>query len=131
MASSGRWREDQVLVICPGSQTTLAQLGCAELTIPQHRFPTRVFPDEEHEDGKGMEKGKGKSRYRPVRTFRRRIGGAEDRKEGGIVAKSGEDQEKDQNQEKEDVNEDEWEWVEDPDSVKGAIYPMVGEFSHD
>ncbi|KAI0468600.1 putative chromatin remodeling complex subunit [Xylaria cf. heliscus] len=43
----GKWREDQVLVICPGSQTTMAQLGCSELTPPAHRIPTRMFKDEE------------------------------------------------------------------------------------
>lgn len=45
MSSSGKWREEQILIICPGSQTTLAQLGCSELTLPAHRIPTRMFKD--------------------------------------------------------------------------------------
>lgn len=45
MSSSGKWREEQILIICPGSQTTLAQLGCSELTLPTHRIPTRMFRD--------------------------------------------------------------------------------------
>lgn len=45
MSSSGKWREEQILVICPGSRTTMAQLGCNELTPPTHRFPTRMFRD--------------------------------------------------------------------------------------
>lgn len=47
MASGGKWREEQVLVICPGSRTTMAQLGCGELSPPTHRIPTRMFRDEE------------------------------------------------------------------------------------
>ncbi|VUC23082.1 unnamed protein product [Clonostachys rosea] len=46
MASAGgKWREEQILIICPGSRTTMAQLGCSELTPPTHRFPTRMFKD--------------------------------------------------------------------------------------
>ncbi|KAL7970855.1 hypothetical protein HDV63DRAFT_393893 [Trichoderma sp. SZMC 28014] len=48
MASGGKWREEQVLVICPGSRTTMAQLGCGELSPPHHRIPTRMFRDEEN-----------------------------------------------------------------------------------
>jgi actin-related protein 9 len=90
-SQTGKWREEQVLVICPGSQTTLAQLGCNELTPPAHRFPTRMFraPDS---DG-----------WRPYHTYKRR-------KEGGA--------------------EDEWEYVEDVDSVEGAVYPIQGVFSY-
>ncbi|KAK4180856.1 hypothetical protein QBC36DRAFT_319238 [Triangularia setosa] len=58
--STGKWREEQVLVICPGSQTTLAQMGCNELTPPQHRFPTRMFPDPEVE-----------GQFRPFHTYKR------------------------------------------------------------
>ncbi|KAI0456554.1 actin-like ATPase domain-containing protein [Xylaria acuta] len=56
----GKWREDQVLVICPGSQTTMAQLGCSELTPPAHRIPTRMFKDEDSEG------------YLPYYTFKRK-----------------------------------------------------------
>lgn len=44
-SSAAKWREEQVLVLCPGSQTTMAQLGCGELTPPAHRIPTRMFRD--------------------------------------------------------------------------------------
>ncbi|KAF7545614.1 hypothetical protein G7046_g9525 [Stylonectria norvegica] len=44
-STAGKWREEQILVICPGSRTTMAQLGCTELTPPTHRMPTRMFRD--------------------------------------------------------------------------------------
>ncbi|KAJ4865008.1 actin domain-containing protein [Trichoderma breve] len=47
MASGGKWREEQILIICPGSRTTMAQLGCGELSPPAHRIPTRMFRDDE------------------------------------------------------------------------------------
>ncbi|KAI6785104.1 uncharacterized protein J7T54_006746 [Emericellopsis cladophorae] len=58
MSSAGKWREEQVLIICPGSQTTLAQMGCSELTPPAHRFPTRMFRDGDA--------------WRPYRTYMRK-----------------------------------------------------------
>jgi actin-related protein 9 len=69
MSQTGKWREEQVLIICPGSQTTLAQLGCNELTPPAHRFPTRMFRDEESDD------------WRPHRTYKRKKEGAEEAEE--------------------------------------------------
>lgn len=66
MASGGgKWREEQILIICPGSRTTMAQLGCNELTPPAHRIPTRMFRD-------GNE-------WRPYRTYKRTkiVGGEE------------------------------------------------------
>ncbi|KAI1749393.1 actin-like ATPase domain-containing protein [Xylaria castorea] len=91
----GKWREDQVLVICPGSHTTMAQLGCSELTPPAHRIPTRMFKDEDSEG------------YLPYYTFKR--------KKTETVASVGSTNE-----------DDEWEYVEDRDSVEGAIYPIQG-----
>lgn len=44
-STAGKWREEQVLIICPGSRTTMAQLGCSELTPPTRRMPTRMFKD--------------------------------------------------------------------------------------
>ncbi|OBS21970.1 hypothetical protein FPOA_08307 [Fusarium poae] len=44
-STAGKWREEQVLIICPGSQTTMAQLGCSELTPPARRMPTRMFKE--------------------------------------------------------------------------------------
>ncbi|KAI8635158.1 actin-like ATPase domain-containing protein [Xylariaceae sp. FL1651] len=94
-SQQGKWREEQVLVICPGSQTTMAQLGVSELTPPAHRIPTRMFKDEESDE------------YRPYYTYKRKKTEAAGTTNG---AKS----------------EDEWEYIEDHDSVEGAIYPMQG-----
>ncbi|KAI0417390.1 actin-like ATPase domain-containing protein [Xylaria grammica] len=92
----GKWREDQILVICPGSQTTMAQLGCSELTPPAHRIPTRMFKDEGDE-------------YRPYYTYKRK---KTEKKTETAASTDG-------------VNEDdEWEYVEDRDSVEGAVYPI-------
>ncbi|KAK3190426.1 Actin-like protein arp9 (SWI/SNF complex component arp9) [Lecanicillium sp. MT-2017a] len=65
-STAGKWREEQILIICPGSQTTLAQLGCNELTLPTHRIPTRMFKD-------GNE-------WRPYHTYQRTkiVGGVEE-----------------------------------------------------
>ncbi|KAH7034982.1 uncharacterized protein B0I36DRAFT_239882 [Microdochium trichocladiopsis] len=99
----GKWREEQVLVICPGSQTTMAQLGCNELTPPAHRIPTRMFKDDDDEGGG----------YRPYYTYKRRKSGVPtpppgDEKKDGVD------------------DEDNYEWVEDRDSTEGAVYPLQG-----
>ncbi|KAK5658238.1 hypothetical protein OQA88_2213 [Cercophora sp. LCS_1] len=86
---TGKWREEQVLIICPGSQTTLAQLGCSELTPASRRFATRMFKDEDSDD------------WRPYHTYKRKASA-------------------------DGANGDEWEWVEDVDSVEGAVYPIQG-----
>lgn len=101
---AGKWREEQVLVICPGSQTTMAQMGVAELTPPAYRFPTRMFRDD---DGDG---------WRPYHTYRRKKASLAN----GGSALAGD------NVPRADVDDD-FEWVEDPDSVEGAVYPIRGE----
>ncbi|KAK4125480.1 hypothetical protein N657DRAFT_688240 [Parathielavia appendiculata] len=96
-SQTGKWREEQVLVICPGSQTTLAQLGCNELTPPAHRFPTRMFKDPDSDD-----------HWRPYHTYKRKKESAAD-----------------------GDGEDAWEYVEDTDSVEGAVYPIhAGRIAH-
>ncbi|PNY30041.1 Actin-like protein ARP9, partial [Tolypocladium capitatum] len=64
-SSAAKWREEQILIVCPGSLTTMAQLGCSELTPPTHRFPTRMFRDGDE--------------WRPYHTFKRTriVGGVE------------------------------------------------------
>ncbi|KAM0325520.1 hypothetical protein ACHAQA_007507 [Verticillium albo-atrum] len=57
---AGKFREDQILIICPGSLTTMAQLGCSELTPPALRIPTRMFKDGETDE------------WRPYHTFKRK-----------------------------------------------------------
>ena len=97
---AGKWREEQILIVCPGSQTTMAQLGCGELTPPAHRFPTRMFKDEESE------------LWRPYHTEKRRK---------ALPASSGDGG---QGQVTKTSAEDEWEYVEDVDSGEGAVYPL-------
>ncbi|KAI1107814.1 hypothetical protein F4804DRAFT_1245 [Jackrogersella minutella] len=97
MASQqGKWREDQVLIICPGSQTTMAQAGCSELTPPAHRIPTRMFRDPETRE------------FTPYRIYKRKKTGASSGNVGG------------------EKEHDQWEYVEDRDSVQDAIYPIQG-----
>ncbi|KKF96699.1 SWI/SNF and RSC complexes subunit arp9 [Ceratocystis platani] len=62
----GKWKEEQILIICVGTHTTLAQLGCHELTPPVHRFPTRMF---QNPDGPG---------WRPYHTFKRKKTGSDE-----------------------------------------------------
>lgn len=120
---TGKWREEQVLVICPGSSTTMAQLGCGELTPPAHRFPTRMFRDEET------------GQWRPYHTYKRKkdaalpvisvpvaVAGAE----GGEQKSEEQPKQPEGNGEKKE-EEDEWEYVEDQDSDEGAVYPIQGE----
>ncbi|KAI1852521.1 hypothetical protein JX265_012980 [Neoarthrinium moseri] len=95
-SQQGKWREEQVLIICPGSKTTMAQLGCGELTPPAHRIPTRMFKDDETGE------------YLPYHTFKRKKNGAANGAEGTKL------------------DEDDYEYVEDRDSVEGAVYPIVG-----
>ncbi|KUI55150.1 SWI/SNF and RSC complexes subunit arp9 [Cytospora mali] len=105
MSSQTRWREEQVLVICPGSSTTMAQLGCSELTPPSQRFPTRMFRDEET------------GAWRPYYTYKRE-------KKKLPAGSNGNANGDAQNGDKKD--EEGWEIVEDPDSTEGAVYPMQG-----
>lgn len=108
---TGKWREEQVLVICPGSSTTMAQLGCGELSPPAHRFPTRMFRDEET------------GQWRPYHTDKRK-------KAAAVPAPvvEGEQKTEEAKPEGEKKEEDEWEYVEDQDSDEGAVYPIQGEY---
>ncbi|KAL2158623.1 hypothetical protein VTH06DRAFT_4105 [Thermothelomyces fergusii] len=116
-SQTGKWREEQVLIICPGSQTTLAQLGCSELTPPAHRFPTRMFRDPDS-DG-----------WRPYHTYKRRKGGdggakKEEADKAAAVAGGQEEGAAAGEGEEEEEEEEEWEYVEDVDSVESAVYPI-------
>jgi len=87
----------------------MAQLGCNELTPPAHRIPTRMFKDEETNE------------YRPYHTYKRKkteATTAEAATEAATETAAAPSTET-----KED---DEWEYVEDRDSVEGAIYPIQG-----
>jgi actin-related protein 9 len=94
------FKDDHILIIAPGSQTTLAQLGLPESFTPaSHRFRTRVFLAP---DGKSYEPHKIRSRKKePV------ING--DVQMGGAVE-----------------GEEEEELVELPEDEEGAIWPLKG-----
>jgi len=96
------FRDEHVLLIAPGSQTTLAQLGLPESFTPAaHRFPTRMFlaPDEKS--------------YEPykIRSRTKIIANGADTEMGGTDGK---------------VEEDIEELIELPDDDEGAIYPLKG-----
>ncbi len=99
------FRDEHILIIAPGSQTTLAQLGLPESFTPaSHRFPTRVFPAP---DGKTYEPFKIRSRKKEVVI------------NGGDVAMGGTGEPKTE-------EEDDEELIELPDDDEGAIYPLKG-----
>lgn len=96
------FRDEHILIIAPGSQTTLAQLGLPESFTPAAlRLPTRMFlaPDE-----KTYEPYKIRSRKKVV------INGG-DVEMGGTEPK---------------VEGDDEELVELPDDEEEAIYPLKG-----
>src|SRR6266536_4430772 len=98
------FKDDQILIIAPGSQTTLAQYGLPEsFTPPSHRFPTRIFLAP---DGKSFEPYKIRSRKKQVVS------------NGADVEMSGTGEVK--------AEEDEEELIEDPEDTEGAIYPLKG-----
>lgn len=105
-AQTGKWKEEQILVICPGSQTTMAQLGCGELTPPALRIPTRMFQDEET--------GEWRANHVEKRRKKRATAGGDVNGNGATAAGGGAG------------GDDEWEYIEDPDSTEGATYPIQG-----
>ncbi|TVY53209.1 SWI/SNF and RSC complexes subunit arp9 [Lachnellula cervina] len=93
------FRDEHILIIAPGSQTTLAQLGLPESFTPAaHRFPTRMFPAP---DGKTYEPYKVK-----VQT----------RKKEDVEMKEG-DGEREEGDEEEEI-------VELPEDEEGAVFPL-------
>ncbi|KAK0112075.1 Actin-like protein arp9 (SWI/SNF complex component arp9) [Cadophora gregata f. sp. sojae] len=92
------FKDDHILIIAPGSQTTLAQLGLPESFTPaSHRFRTRVFLAP---DGKSYEPHKIQSRKKePVIHGDVAMGGAGE-------------------------GEEEEELVELPEDEEGAIWPL-------
>jgi actin-related protein 9 len=99
------FRDEHILIIAPGSQTTLAQLGLPESFTPaSHRFPTRMFPAP---DGKTYEPYKIRSRKKEV-------------------VMNGADVEMGGTREPKTEEEDDEELIELPDDYEGAIYPLRG-----
>lgn len=95
------FRDENILIIAPGSQTTLAQLGLPESFTPaQKRFSTRVFPAP---DGKTYEPYKIRTRTKePVIN--------------GDVAMEGTGE----------GGEEEEELYEEPEDDEGAVWPLKG-----
>jgi actin-related protein 9 len=96
------FKDENILIIAPGSQTTLAQLGLPESFTPaSHRFATRMFAAP---DGKSFEPYKIRSRKKVVQS-----NGA-DTVMGGTEGKPDEEEE----------------LVELPEDEEDAIYPLKG-----
>ena len=92
------FKDEHILLIVPGSQTTLAQLGLPESFTPaSRRFPSRVFLNA---DGKTFDPHK-------ITTRKRDNGGDVEMGGSGVV----------------EVEEEE---IEDPDDDEGAIWPLKG-----
>ncbi len=93
------FRDENILIIAPGSQTTLAQFGLPESFTPaSHRFPTRVFPAP---DGKTFEPHKIRVRQKePVINGDVEMDGA--------------------------AEGEEEELVEEPEDDEGAVWPLKG-----
>ncbi|TVY18791.1 SWI/SNF and RSC complexes subunit arp9 [Lachnellula arida] len=93
------FRDEHILIIAPGSQTTLAQLGLPESFTPAaYRFPTRMFPAP---DGKTYEPYKVKVQTRKKEDVEMKEGDGE----------GGEGDEED-------------EIVELPEDEEGAVFPL-------
>jgi len=93
------FKDENILIIAPGSQTTLAQLGLPESFTPaQHKFRSRVFLNE---DGKTFD---------PHKITKKK---PEESTDGGDVEMTG-------TEAVEDV------YVENPDDEEGAIWPLKG-----
>ncbi|KAM3084207.1 Actin-like protein arp9 [Clarireedia jacksonii] len=94
------FKDEHILIIAPGSQTTLAQLGLPEsFTQAQRRFPTRMFPAP---DGKTYEPYK-------IRPRKKDATAKADTEMGGV------------SEEKPDEEE---ELEELPEDDEGAIWPL-------
>jgi len=105
------FRDENILIIAPGSQTTLAQLGLPESFTPaSHRFPTRVFPAP---DGKTWEPFK----IRSLRKEKEVVNGnvEEGAMEGVEKTEEGEGEEEEQ-------------LIEFPEDEEGAVWPLKGIF---
>lgn len=97
------FRDEHILIISPGSQTTLAQLGLPESFTPaSHRFATRMFPAP---DGKSWEPYKIKTRKKE----KINTAGADVKMVGGDGGE-----------------EDEEELIELPEDEEGAVWPLKG-----
>ncbi|KAI5843585.1 actin-domain-containing protein [Tricharina praecox] len=144
------FRDEHILIIAPGSQTTLAQLGLPEsFTPPKFRFPSRMFPgidegtwiftkvrearDGEKEDllaqAKGLQSGEDDAEQGDDDDDDDEEEG--EAKEGGTPATAGQGADKkDEPAAQEDMDEDMGEdmgdgiYVEDEGDEEGAVWCM-------
>ncbi|KAL8671771.1 MAG: hypothetical protein Q9168_003742 [Polycauliona sp. 1 TL-2023] len=107
------FKDEHILVIAPGSQTTLAQLGLPESFTPaQLRVSTRMFPAEK------------KGEWEPLKVHERKITkhkqDAAPEPADGDTAMGGTDGETDPIV----VEEEDTYFEEDPTTEEGAVYPI-------
>ncbi|KXL49599.1 hypothetical protein M433DRAFT_75029 [Acidomyces richmondensis BFW] len=100
------FRDEQLFIIAPGSQTTLAQLGLPESFTPaRYRLPSRMFPAEKEGE------------YEPIK-IRRKVtsAAAPSGTVNGVQKTNGEHAN--------GTTEEPPEWEEDRISEEGAIWPI-------
>ncbi|KAJ4378154.1 Actin-like protein arp9 (SWI/SNF complex component arp9) [Neocucurbitaria cava] len=99
------FKDDQIIIIAPGSETTVAQLGLPESFTPARvRVRSRMFPAEKEGE------------YEPYKIRR---------KQDKPAATNGEPQDSAQEEKKPDEGEDdEIVWEEDRVSEEGAVWPI-------
>ncbi|KAH9871866.1 hypothetical protein J1614_006124 [Plenodomus biglobosus] len=97
------FKDDQIIIIAPGSETTVAQLGLPEsFTPPQLRVRSRMFPAEKEGE------------FEPYKIRRKQ--------DKPVVATDAQDDEADA--EKKSSEDEEIVWEEDRVSEEGAIWPI-------
>ncbi|KAK2760026.1 Actin-like protein arp9 (SWI/SNF complex component arp9) [Arachnomyces sp. PD_36] len=123
------FKDEHILIIAPGSQTTLAQLGLPESFTPaRFRFPTRMFPAEK------------KGEWEPHRVREKKVqvtkpapaapAPAAAAPDGGADAQKEDQEMKDADaapttDSATEVKEEETVYEEDLSSDEGAVYPLV------
>ncbi|KAK4696049.1 actin-related protein 9, partial [Lecanoromycetidae sp. Uapishka_2] len=105
------FKDEHVLIISPGSQTTLAQLGLPESFAPARvRIPTRMFPAEK------------KGEWEPMKVRERKV--TKSSTSNGASGYGNGDVTMDDGQAGAEGHEEEVLFEEDPSSEEGAVYPL-------
>ncbi|WEW59473.1 Actin-like protein arp9 (SWI/SNF complex component arp9) [Emydomyces testavorans] len=136
------FKDEHILIIAPGSQTTLAQLGLPESFTPaKFRFPTRMFPAEKKGEWeplkirqkvvivkKAVNDSAAPENGTPPAAATAESNSAEKAQDIDMKdATSGEQQtvkEQDAQPETLDIEEEQVVYEEDPTSDEGAVYPI-------
>ncbi|KAI9782584.1 MAG: Actin-like protein arp9 (SWI/SNF complex component arp9) [Geoglossum umbratile] len=122
------FKDEHILIISPGSQTTLAQLGLPESFTPAKlRVPTRMFPAERKGEWEPY-------KIREIRRKKEKTNVEATEQEDGSTAKKGDVEMVDvdeadgakslTNGESRVEDDDEPLYEEDPNSDEGAVYPL-------